>query len=131
MTKPFALIVEDDPKLGTIYQTALQQAGYDTYLDSDGDQVMEVLPRIVPALIVLDMHLPYASGTDILRQLRADERWAKIPVIVTTADLLIARSLEGKAEYVLVKPVSVGRLLEIANQLMSAAAEKSSGHSNE
>ena len=131
MSKPFALIVEDDPKLGTIYQTALQQAGYETYLDRDGDEVLDVLPRIDPALIVLDMHLPYALGTDILRQLRADERWAKIPVVVTTADLLIAKSLEDQVKYVLVKPVSVGRLFEIANQLMSESVEKSSNPSNE
>lgn len=124
MTKPFAMIVEDDPKLGMIYETALQQAGYETYLDKDGDQILKKLPSVDPALIILDAHLPYASGIDILRQIRADERWSKVPVIIATADLFVAKSLQGQAEYVLLKPVSVGRLLEILSQLRDKAAEK-------
>ncbi len=117
MTKPFALIVEDDPKLGMIYEMALQQAGYDTYLDKDGDQIMGKLPHVDPALIILDMHLPYASGAELLDQIRADERWAGVPVILATADIYAAKSLQGKADYVLAKPVSVGRLIEIIGQL--------------
>jgi DNA-binding response OmpR family regulator len=131
MTKPFAMIVEDDPKLGIIYEAALQQAGYDTYLDKDGDQVMDKLSSVDPALIILDMHLPYASGADILRQIRSDKRWAKVPIIVATADLFAAKSLQGQAEYVLVKPVSVGRLLEITSHLRDKMAENSSNDLDE
>jgi DNA-binding response OmpR family regulator len=126
MTKPLVMIVEDDPKLGIIYEAALKQAGYDTYLDKDGDQIMDKLSSVDPALIILDMHLPYASGADILRQIRSNKRWAKIPVIVATADLFAAKSLQNQAEYVLVKPVGVGRLLEIASQLRDKIAENSS-----
>ncbi len=124
MTKPFAMIVEDDPKLGIIYEAALQQAGYDTYLDTDGDQIMKKLPDLKPTLIILDAHLPYASGADILHRIRADERWAKIPIIVATADLFVAKSLQGLAEYVLVKPVGLGRLLEIVSQLQDKTGAK-------
>ena len=66
-----------------------------------------------PDLVVLDIHLPYASGKDILEQIRSDERWAKVVVIVTTADLFLSKSLEKQADYVLIKPVSVGRLMKI------------------
>lgn len=117
MTKPFALIMEDDPKLGTIYETTLQQAGYSTFLDRDGNQILDQLTQVDPALIILDMHVPYALGADILEKIRADERWAHVPVILATADIFAARSLQGKATYVLAKPVSVGRLLEILGQL--------------
>lgn len=131
MTKPFAVIVEDDPKLGIIYEAALQQAGYDTYLDKDGDQIMDKLPSVDPALIILDMHLPYASGAEILRQIRSDERWTKVPIIIATADLFAAKSLQGQAEYVLVKPVSIGRLLEIASHLRNKTDEKLSDDADE
>lgn len=125
MTKPFAVIVEDDPKLGIIYKTVLQQAGYDTFLDKDGNQVMDKLPEINPALVILDMHLPYASGADILRQIRSDERWANLPVIVSTADLFAVKSLQGQAQHILLKPVSVGRLLEIVRHIQKGSPEKS------
>jgi len=131
MTKPFAIIAEDDPKLGMIYEAALQQAGYETYLDKNGDQIMDKLPSVDPALIILDVHLPYASGVDILRQIHADGRWAQVPIIVATADLFVAKSLQGQAEYVLVKPVSVAHLLEIVDSLRDKIVEKSSGDLDE
>lgn len=131
MTKPCIVIVEDDPKLGIIYQKALQQAGYDTYLDKDGDQVLGKLPDLNPALIILDAHLPYASGADILRQIRSDERWRKIPIIISTADLFTAKSLQGQTEHILLKPVSVGRLLEVIGHIQGKTAEKSNGQADE
>ena len=113
MVKRSALIIEDDPKLCVIYQTALQQAGFETDLDSTGNQFSDKLSAMRPDLVILDIHLPYASGKDILDQIRSDERWAKAVVIVTTADLLLSKSLEKQADYVLIKPVSVGRLMKI------------------
>jgi chemosensory pili system protein ChpA (sensor histidine kinase/response regulator) len=117
MSRPLAIIAEDDPKLGMIYEMTLHQAGYATFLDKDGDQILDAMPGLDPALIILDMHLPYASGAELLSQIRADERWVNVPIILATADLQAANLLQGKAEYVLAKPVSVGRLLEIINQL--------------
>jgi CheY-like chemotaxis protein len=77
------------------------------------------------------MHLPYASGADILRQIRSNKRWAKVPIIVATADLFAAKSLQDQAEYVLVKPVGVGRLLEIASHLRDKIAENPSNDPDE
>ena len=113
MTKRSALIIEDDPKLCVIYQTALRQAGFETDLDTTGNQFPNKLSSTPPDLVILDIHLPYASGKDILDQIRSDERWADTIVIVTTADLLLSKSLEEQANYVLIKPVSVGRLMKI------------------
>jgi DNA-binding response OmpR family regulator len=119
MTRSIALIIEDDPILGKVFQIALQKAGFDTDLDPDGNLYHQKLAERLPALIVLDIHMPFASGVDILRQLRTNENWMHIPVIVTTADLQRAKSLQGKAEYVLLKPVSVSQLVSVATQFLS------------
>jgi DNA-binding response OmpR family regulator len=113
MTQRSALIIEDDPKLCVIFQTALQQAGFETEIDSTGYQFSSKLSTTAPDLVILDIHLPYASGKDILSQIRADELWANAVVIVTTADLFLSKSMEKQADYVLIKPVSVGRLMKI------------------
>jgi len=113
MTPRSALIIEDDPKLGVIFQTALQQAGFEATLDSTGYQFSNKLSSSAPDLVILDIHLPYASGKDILDQIRSDELWGNTVVIVTTADLFLSKSLEKQANYVLIKPVSVGRLMKI------------------
>ncbi len=110
--KPFALIIEDDPKVGLIYQMTLQQMGFDTALDMNGNQYTAMLETVDPALIILDLHMPFANGVDILREIRCDERLAKVPVIVTTADLFLAKSIVGQAEEILLKPVGVARLRE-------------------
>ena len=117
MTKPFVLIIEDDPKLVVIYQMALQQIGFDTLLDAVGNQFMSMVTTTQPSLIILDLHMPYASGPDMLRQIHGDPRLMKVPVIVTTADIYLAKSLQGQAEVILTKPVSVARLRETALRL--------------
>ena len=113
MTQRSALIIEDDPKLCVIFKTALQQAGFETELDSTGDHFSSKLSTTAPDLVILDIHLPYASGKDILEEIRSSELWSNTVVIVTTADILLSKSLEKQADYVLIKPVSVGRLMKI------------------
>ena len=116
MTKPYALIIEDDPKLTIILDTALRQTGFQTNIDMRGDQYQSFLSIKTPALIILDIHLPYASGKDIHKALKSDPNLKNTLIIITTADVYLARKLEKEAEYVLTKPVSVGRLQNIIDQ---------------
>jgi CheY-like chemotaxis protein len=109
---PYVLIIEDDPKLGVIYQMVLEQLGFDTALDPNGNQYIDMLSTIHPALIILDLLLPFANGVDILHQIRRDQNLANVPVIVTTADSLLADSIRGEADEILIKPVDFTRLRE-------------------
>ena len=116
MTKPFALIIEDDPKLNLILDTALRQMGFETGIDPRGDQYQAILSAVIPALVILDLHLPYASGKEIHKLMRADPDLKDVLIIITTADIFLAKKLEKEAEIVLTKPVSVGRLKMIIDQ---------------
>jgi two-component system, OmpR family, response regulator BaeR len=120
MTQPCALIIEDDPKLGAIYDTVLKQAGFTTEIIRRGDEALSRLAHAAPALILLDLHLPYVSGVELLKVIRATESLAKTPVIVLTADLYLAQTVEDQADYVIVKSYGVSRLRELAGQLASA-----------
>jgi DNA-binding response OmpR family regulator len=117
MNHPYALVIEDDPKLSTIYVDALKQAGFEIALDSNGNQY-DVLLSTKPDLVILDLHLPFASGVDILNDLRA--RYPTMVIIVVTADFIKAKSLPVTEEHVLIKPVSVARLLKIAESVKIA-----------
>jgi DNA-binding response OmpR family regulator len=123
MMNPLALIIEDNPELSTIFETALQQVGFKTDLDMAGNQFLEKLKAAKPDLIILDLLLPYASGVDIFHQIHDDTRWADIPIIVVTADLYLAKQLEGLTEHVLIKPVGVPRLQDIATRLWAKRAQ--------
>jgi DNA-binding response OmpR family regulator len=121
MNLPRAIVFEDDPKLSTIYVTALQHAGFDVALDMNGDKCKALLSIGEPALVILDIHLPYASGPELLSMIRA--QYPKVVVAIVTADLTMAKSLTQKADYVLIKPVSVGRLLKIAESVSASLAD--------
>ena len=115
MTEPYALIIEDDPKLGMIYQTALQQIGYETDLDENGNRYRALLTARQPDLVILDIHLPFALGGDILNDIRA--KYPDTIVAVVTADFIKAKTLTGKADHILIKPVSVASLLRLAESI--------------
>ncbi|HKI53001.1 MAG TPA: response regulator [Anaerolineales bacterium] len=113
MTKPFAFVVEDDPKLSEIISITLQE---DFKLETcmDGDEALKRLKDITPQIVVLDLNLPGTAGADILKSIRADERLEKTRVILATADERQAETLTDDADIVLLKPVSPGQLREMA-----------------
>jgi two-component system response regulator PilR (NtrC family) len=115
MLQPYALVIEDDPKLGTIYQTALRQVGYETDLDENGNRYRALLDTRRPDFIILDLHLPFAFGGDILNEIRA--KYPDTIVAVVTADFVKAKTLTGKADHILIKPVSVASLLRLAESI--------------
>lgn len=115
MTQPYALIIEDDPKLGMIYRTALQQAGYETDLDENGNRYPALLDARRPDLVILDLHLPFAFGSDILDAIRT--KYPDVIVAVVTADFIKAKQLTARADHILIKPVSVASLLKLAESV--------------
>jgi len=120
MTNPLALIVEDDKKLATIFAEALHAANFETEIIQDGSTALERLAEIVPRIIVLDLHLPFVSGKDILHHIRADTRLSKTRVMLTTADPLMAETLRDVADLVLLKPISFSQLRDLALRMRPA-----------
>ena len=117
MTGRLALIVEDDQKLADIFAAALTSAGFETEIIYMGDEALTRLATLTPAIVVLDLHLPNVSGWQILRQIQADQRLAKTRVIVVTADALKAQDIRGVADLVLLKPISINQLRDMASRL--------------
>lgn len=118
MTKPLALIIEDDPQLNTIVSITL---GADFEIESltDGNAGLERLKQTIPNVVILDLNLPGVSGKEILRSIRADERLSKTRIILTTADERQAETLREEADIILLKPVSPSQLKELALRLRS------------
>ena len=82
MSFPIALILEDDPKLAELYETVLKQCEYQTQIIDSGKAAQKSLQTLTPDLIVLDIHLPYVSGMELLKQIQTDERFNNTLVIV-------------------------------------------------
>jgi len=118
MTKPFVLIVEDDPRLNEIIILTLQD-DFELEAFSDGDTAMARLKQIVPQIVVLDLNLPGSPGRDILEYIRSDKRLAKTRVILATADERQAETMTDAADIILLKPVSPVQLREMALRMSS------------
>lgn len=119
MSNWLALVIEDDEDLATIFAEALRAAGYETRIVRAGDTALAQLAATVPHVVVLDLHLPFVSGADILRQIRADARLAQVRVIIVSADPRMADMLEGQADLVLIKPISFTQLRDLATRLIA------------
>lgn len=103
------LIVDDESINIKVARKYLMLAGYtDFAVSTDPTEVMALLEREKPDLLLLDIMMPGVSGLDILRDLRAEERYARLPVLILTAidDREVkARALNLGATDFLPKPV--------------------------
>lgn len=79
------LLVEDDFFISDMYQKKLREAGYAVEMARDGESAIKFLEEQgLPMLILLDIMLPGLNGIEILRQMRQDERWKGVPVMLLT-----------------------------------------------
>jgi two-component system alkaline phosphatase synthesis response regulator PhoP len=120
------LIVDDEPHIGRIIRTRLEQDGFIVYLAEQGQEALAILhqhPSI--ALVLLDLMMPGMSGIDVLRVMRADVRWATLPCIVLTAAGQDAQLREAEAlgvSEIMTKPFSPRRLLSRVQAYTAPAA---------
>jgi CheY-like chemotaxis protein len=121
VTKPLALIIEDDAELADIFSVGLEGIGFETEIARDGKMALARLATVVPVLVLLDLHLPGVSGKDILKHIRANDRLAGTRVVLATADALMAQSLRGEADLILLKPISINHLRSVAKRLLTSS----------
>lgn len=81
MTKKIVL-VEDNTALSEIYKTRLELVGYTCYPAYDGVEAIEIIERVIPDLVLLDLMVPRIAGDEILRRMRESSWGKKIKVYV-------------------------------------------------
>jgi len=76
------LIVDDDPACRALLDATFERRGFQvTHIDSVLD-AFELIARVRPTVILLDLALPYRSGASWLARLKADPETAQIPVVI-------------------------------------------------
>lgn len=80
------LVVDDEQDVCRGLGALLKARGYEVELAFDGRQVLERIARDpLPDLIVLDYSMPEYNGEEVLDELRAQPRTARLPVLLATA----------------------------------------------
>ncbi len=119
------LHIEDNlANLELVEQVLIRSRAVELYAAMSGSLGLELARDHHPDLILLDLHLPDLSGTELLDRLQADPRTAGIPVVVVTADATPAQvqrvRASGVAAY-LTKPIDIRELLRVVEAVAGQA----------
>jgi two-component system, NtrC family, response regulator AtoC len=125
MSGSTVLIVDDERTLARAVKAFLAEAGYEAEVAGDGEQALELLPRLRPDVVFADVRLPGMSGIDLLRRIREFD--PAIPVIIMTAYGTIEGAVEavklGAFDY-MKKPVDLEELKLLADRARENALLK-------
>lgn len=110
------LLVEDDDRLASVYETRLQAEGFATKRVANGEDALQTALQVKPDLILLDVMMPKVSGFDVLDILRNTPETANVKVIMLTAlsqesDIERAKSL-GVDDYLIKSQVVIADVVE-------------------
>jgi signal transduction histidine kinase/CheY-like chemotaxis protein len=118
-SSPTVVIVEDDRRSLELLELYLEGTGVDVVAARDGQEGLEVVRRLHPAAVVLDLYLPKLDGWDVLALLKADPWTSVIPVIIVSmVDERGKGFALGAADY-LVKPVGRDEVLAALNRALA------------
>jgi DNA-binding response OmpR family regulator/HPt (histidine-containing phosphotransfer) domain-containing protein len=79
------LVVDDDPSILAFVEQHLQPWGIDVCCLVDTTAFWQVLETFAPDLLILDLHMPNISGLHLAQELRNNEHWDELPIVILTA----------------------------------------------
>ena len=127
--KKSILVVEDEDDSADLLRRILERQGYSVVLAKDGRQVLDMIEIIrPPALILLDMVIPYVNGFELLGVFRRHADWKHVPIVAVSANHYppdIQRALDEGATIYHAKSCSQGTLLKSIRTLLGSALETS------
>jgi CheY-like chemotaxis protein len=76
------LIIEDNQIVANVYRNKLAVEGYLAEITTDGETGLKLMRTFKPDVIVLDLMLPQMTGVEVIKQIRSEREFSKVPVIV-------------------------------------------------
>ena len=102
------LVIEDDPVVSRLVEHLLIRRGFAVHVAADGlhaQSLLKTLPR--PAVIVMDVMLPYVGGFELITEIRQTSGWERVPVIMLTSksqERDVLRAFDAGVNDYVVKP---------------------------
>ncbi|WP_287155140.1 response regulator [Candidatus Solincola tengchongensis] len=114
--------IEDDPDMIDLVSIILRKHGYQVAGFTESKDIADRLRELKPELILLDLMMPHADGLEVYREIKSRREIAEVPVIIISAMKRAVEEIEKegevKVEACLVKPFTIGELLETVNRVM-------------
>ena len=120
------LVVDDYSTMRRIVKNLLNELGYPNVTEADdGTTALPLLKSGNFDFLITDWNMPGMPGLELLKQVRADERLAKLPVLMLTAEAkreqIVEAAQAGVNGYV-IKPFTAATLKEKIDRILSAQA---------
>lgn len=120
---PTLLVIDDEPAIRHAFERAFRPPETVVFTATTAAEGLDAVKRRAPDVVVLDVHLPDATGLDTFRRLKALD--ARVPVVLVTGhgttDLAIAAMKEGAYEYLL-KPLELPDLRKLIERAALSSA---------
>ncbi len=121
------LVVDDEPDFASIVQANLRKEGFEVEVAYDGVEAMEKVKKTAYDAIVLDVMMPEKDGYEVCSELKSDEKYRDIPIIMLTAvadhvgstRYSHADGMSMEAEDYLPKPASAEEISQSVKSLIS------------
>ena len=115
------LVADDEPHIGRIIKTKLEQGPFHVTLVYDGQEALDTLAATTDVkLLILDLMMPRVGGLEVLDRVRADARYRSLPCLILTAAGQDHREDDARrrgADDFMTKPFSPKRLFARAASL--------------
>ena len=128
--KKTIMIVEDDSFVMDIYETKIGKEGMGVIKAVNGAEAIKKLEEgAIPDLILLDIIMPYMDGLEVLKKIKMNDKWNKIPVVLLTnlsqkEEIQEGFSL-GAKDYLIKSIVPTKKLIESLRRIMVFTKEPS------
>jgi two-component system, OmpR family, response regulator len=113
------MIVDDDKLTVTLLTTLLELDDFEVTSVPDGANAYVQAGNVMPAAFLVDYHLADGAGTEFVRKLRADSRFATTPVVMASGLDRSEEATEAGANHFLIKPFDPDDLVQLLKKLLA------------
>jgi signal transduction histidine kinase/ActR/RegA family two-component response regulator len=116
------LVVDDHPVNRRVIRLFLEPFECELIEAENGQEALDALERGPVDLVLMDVNMPVMDGLEATRRLRADPRFARLPVIALTADVMSAQiktCLEAGCDAHVAKPIDLRNLLSVMDTCLA------------
>ena len=116
------LIVDDEPNIVLSVEFLMKREGFEVAVARNGQEAMDFLASEVPDLVILDVMMPLKNGFEVCEEVRADDRYADMPILMLTAKARgaeIDKGLSLGANAYIPKPFSTHELVAKVKELVA------------
>jgi two-component system chemotaxis response regulator CheY len=124
MMKKQILSIDDSPSVRKLVEFTLKSKGFQVASAEDGQKALELMAQEQFDAIILDINMPRMDGLEFLRQMRSDDSYAAIPVIMLTTEGQEQdkdRAMGLGATAYIVKPFKPTQLLNLVDKMLTPA----------